>query len=140
MRLGLVTAVFWLAASFVAAVADQSDPLPGGRTLRRSELRLTQEQKDALGRLEKESDRESDRAKDGLKRLRRDLEHCYRQHTLDTKKIEGIHSAINEAQSRLLLIRFSTQQKLRTILNAEQFATLQRLLHDDEDNDKDRKH
>ncbi len=89
---------------------------------------LTAEQREKIGKLAGDTQREAARLKGLLEKRQRELTRLYAEYDLDEKAAKAIEAEILELQGQMLANYRTMQTELRTLVGKERFAILKKRL------------
>lgn len=101
--------------------------IPPGKQLKH-EMSLTPAQRRELERVRRESLSESRKLQKQINQLRTELDGLYQEYSLNLDRVKAVHQSINAAQAQLLESHLKAQKRVRSILNSQEFASLQESL------------
>ena len=137
--------------TLVAMVSALLGPLAAERAVAdgdfgglRRRLRLSEEQREQIQRLYRDSDRRKDDIEERLKKLYSELDRLYDQFDYDRGRVRTVTNEISDVRRRSLTLYMDNEEKLRRILKREQFERLRDITRvrrgerESKDRDKDR--
>src|SRR5262245_56373938 len=87
---------------------------------------LTEEQRDKVSRLARETQQEAAHLKALLERRQQELAAAYAEYELDEQRVSKLEAEVLEAQKQMLANYRRMQTELRTVVGKERFAVLRK--------------